>query len=128
MRNSDSRIRAVTTAVLGLRVAYGVGLIAAPDRVGKRWIGPVARSGPAQIGLQGVGGREIGLHVAALYAAARGAPLRPWLAASIVGDLSDVLATVAKRSELTNRATGATVLVGGGSGVISAVLLAALEH
>jgi len=125
---SQARARAATIVVLGLRIAYGAGLIAAPARVAKRWVGAPAQAGPTQVPLRGIGGREIGLHAGALYAARRGGALRPWLAASIVGDLTDVVATLARRADLPDGAARATLLVGGGSAVISAALLGALEH
>jgi hypothetical protein len=37
-----SPLRAATFALLGLRVAYGAALIAAPERLALRWLGPAA--------------------------------------------------------------------------------------
>ena len=78
-----SRARAATVAVMALRVAYGAGLIAAPTRLGRRWLGPASATAPTQIPLQGLGMREIVLHTGAIWAALRGAPLgRGWPGAS----------------------------------------------
>ena len=79
--------------MLGLRVAYGAGLIAAPERLARRWLGPAAGAPPTQVPLRGLGAREIVVHGAAIAAALRGLPLRPFLAASVAGDLADILAT-----------------------------------
>ena len=65
------------------------------------------------------------IHAAGLVAALRSAPVRPWLAASIAGDLSDIAATTASRSGLPSGATPATAAVAGGSAALSAAVLAA---
>src|SRR4051794_41972597 len=81
-------LRSATFAVLGLRVAYGVALIAAPERLALRWLGPAAGTPPAQVPLRGLGAREIAIHGAAIAAATRDLPLRPFLAAGVAGDLA----------------------------------------
>ena len=121
-------IRAVTIAVLGLRIAYGSGLILAPGRLGARWLGPASGTAPTQVPLQGLGARELILHAGALGTALRGGALRPWLAGSVAGDLADVVATVVGRDELPAGSARATVLVGGGSAVIGAALAIAAER
>ena len=118
-------IRKLTLAVLGLRIAYGAGLILAPTRLALRWLGAPARSAPTQVPLRGLGTREIVLHAGAVAAAVRGASLRPWLLGSVAGDLTDVLATVAGRRELPDGSTTATAVVGGTSALISLALAAA---
>jgi hypothetical protein len=119
--------RSAAIAVLGLRLAYGVGLIAAPQRLAERWLGPTAADAPVQVPLRGLGARELVIHGFALAAALRGEPLRPYLAASIAGDVSDVIATVAGSSGLPDGAAKATVVVAGGSALISAGVAAAVE-
>lgn len=119
--------RKAATVVLGLRIAYGVGLIAAPSRLGRRWLGPAANAAPTQVPLRALGAREIIIHVGGILAAVRGAPLRPWLAGSIVGDLSDLAATVAGRDELPKGSPTATLVVGGSSALLSAAVAVAVE-
>jgi hypothetical protein len=113
--------------VLALRIAYGAGLIAAPSRLGRRWLGPAAHAAPTQVPLRALGAREIILHAGAIIAALRGAPLRPWLAGSIVGDLSDLAATVAGRDQLPKGSSTATLVVGGSSALLSAAVAVAIE-
>src|SRR4051812_42262496 len=95
-----SRFRIAATVVFGLRIAYGAGLLAAPDKITKRWLGPGRESAAATVALRALGAREVAIHGAGLLAALRGAPLRPWLAASIAGDVSDIAATTASRRGL----------------------------
>ena len=109
--------------VLAARVVYGVGLAAAPERLARRWLGPAAATGPTQVALRGLAAREILIHGGALAAARRGAPLRPWLAASVAGDASDVAAT-ALASGLPPGAKRATVVVAGGSAALTAAVAA----
>ncbi|MEP6953016.1 MAG: hypothetical protein ABI950_03000 [Solirubrobacteraceae bacterium] len=119
--------RSAAIAVLGLRLAYGAGLLAAPQRLAERWLGPTSASAPVQVPLRGLGARELVIHGFAIAAALRGEPLRPYLAASAAGDVSDIIATLAGRSELPDGAAGATVVVAGASALISGAVAAAVE-
>ena len=84
--------------------------------------------GPAaQVPLRALGVREILLHTGAGIAALQGAPLRPWLAASIAGDVSDIAWTAAARSELPDGAVGATAVVAGGSALVSAAVAVVVD-
>jgi hypothetical protein len=114
-------------AVLGLRVAYGAALVAAPERLARRWLGPSAATAPTQVPLRALGVREALIHAGALAAAARGGALRPFLAASIAGDVSDIAATVAGRRGLPGQAPAATAVVAGASAALSLAVAAALD-
>ena len=107
-------------ATLLLRIVYGLGLIANPERLATRWLGSDAARAPVQVPLRALGMREVLLHSGALAAALRGRDVRPWLAASIVGDLTDIASTVAGRRELPPGAAPATAIVAGGSALLSA--------
>jgi hypothetical protein len=120
-------LRAATLALLGLRVAYGAGLIAAPERLARRWLGPAAGAPPTQVPVRGLGAREIVVHAAAIAAVLRGAPVRPFLAASAAGDVADILATVAGRRGLPDGSAPATLAVAGGSALLTAGLAAAVD-
>jgi len=120
--------RATVSAVLLARVSYGVALIAAPRRLALRWLGEDANRAPLQVALRALGAREAILHGGAVLAAQREAPLRPWLAASVVGDLTDLIATAAERRRLPAGSPLATLAVGGGSALISALLAAIVER
>jgi hypothetical protein len=116
--------RTAAIAVLSLRVAYGVGLIVAPSRLTRSWLGPTPA--PTNVPLRGVGAREAAVHGAALVAARRGAPLRPWLAVSLAGDLADIAATAADASALPGGALPKTAAVAGGSALLTAAVAAAV--
>jgi hypothetical protein len=108
--------RELATAVLGLRVAYGVALVVAPERLTRRWLGPVAE----RVAVRALGAREAILHSAAIVAARRNAPLRPWLAASVAGDVCDMAVTTAERGGLPSGAAPATAGVAGAAALVSA--------
>src|SRR5436305_14769940 len=112
--------RKLAVAVLSLRVVYGVAMLIAPERLARRWLGPDSARSPAQVALRGLGAREVIVHAAALVAASRGRSLRGYFAASVLGDLSDVVATVAGQDELPAGSAKATVLVAGGSALVTA--------
>jgi hypothetical protein len=113
---------------MAVRIAYAAGLIAAPGRLGRRWLGPAADTASTQIPLQGLGTREIVLHAGVMWTALRGGPVRPWLAGSIAGDLTDIAATVARRAQLPDGSAPATAAVGGGSAMLSGLLLASVDR
>jgi hypothetical protein len=120
--------RKLAVVVLGARIAYGAGLAAFPARLTGRWLGPAGEAGPTQVGVRGLAAREVLLHVGALTAAMRGAPLRPWLAASIAGDVADIASTAVARREVPEGSPLATLAVAGGSALISAAVAAALDE
>jgi hypothetical protein len=119
--------RATAGAVLSLRIAYGVVLIAAPRRLALRWLSPAAEDAPVQVALRALGAREAIVHAAALLAATRGGPLRPWLMASAAGDLTDVIATTIGRDRLPPGSAPATWAVGGGAALASLALTVAVD-
>ncbi|MGI8595493.1 MAG: hypothetical protein ACR2ML_14225 [Solirubrobacteraceae bacterium] len=110
------------TMVFALRIAYGAALMLTPDRLTKRWLGPGGRQPAARVALRGLGAREVVLHAGGLVAARRGKPIRPWIAASIAGDVVDILATAAGREGLPEQAAPATLAVAGASAVLSAAI------
>src|SRR3954470_19062125 len=117
--------RLAAVSLLSLRLAYGLALVAAPARLTKRWLGATAEGAGTQVAVRGMGAREVLLHAGALRSALQGRPVRPWLAASIAGDLTDIAATVAGRSGLPDRSPGATLAVAGGSAALSLAVGAA---
>lgn len=120
--------RASAATVLVLRVAYGVALIAAPGKLTVRWLGEAASDAPVQVPLRALGAREVVLHTGALIALRNGTSLRPWLAASVAGDLTDVVATAAGRRRLPPGSPLATLAVGGGSALITLLLAGAVDQ
>lgn len=122
-------MRRATTALLGFRIAYGAALLIAPGKVaGNRWLGAGARQPAATVALRGLGAREVAVHGIALAQLARGNPLRPYLAASIAGDLADIAAAFISRDGLPEGSPTATAAVAGGSATLTAVVVATLDE
>jgi hypothetical protein len=119
--------RILAASVLALRIAYGAGLIAAPARLTRRWLGAAVDGHPTRVALRGLGAREVLLHAGGLAAALRGDAVRPWLAASVAGDVSNIAATAAGRSGLPNGAAPATLAVAGASALLSVAVGAAVD-
>jgi hypothetical protein len=115
-------MKRLAVGVLGFRVAYGAALLVAPDKVTKSWLGSLDDA--SRVALRGLGAREVGLHVLAIGAVLSDAPVKPLLAASIAGDLSDVLATTLGRGGLPGGAAPKTAAVAGGSAALTALILA----
>src|SRR3954453_12140583 len=122
-----STVRIAATVVFGLRVAYGAALLAAPHRITKRWLGPARGTDAAKVARRAHGAGEVAVHALGAAAALRGGTMRPWLVASIAGDLSDIAATTVSRAGLPSGAAPATAAVAGASAALSAAVLAAGE-
>ncbi len=122
-------MRRAAAALLSFRVAYGVALLLAPGKVaGNRWLGPGARRPAAEVALRGLGAREVAVHAIALARLSRGEPIRPFLAASVLGDLADVAAAAISREGLPDGSPAATAAVAGGSAALTAAVAAALDE
>jgi len=118
-----TRPRTAALINFALRTAYGAFMLGDPNRVGQPWLGGVGAA-PSTVPLRGIGGREIALHVAGAVAILGGAPTRPWLLASLGGDLTDITATFADRAQLPDGGLRACLLTGGGSALMTAGLIA----
>jgi hypothetical protein len=121
-------MKKLAAGLLTFRIVYGAALLIAPGQVaGNRWLGPGARQPAATVALRGLGAREVAVHGIALAALARGGAVRPWLAASIAGDLGDVGAAFASRDGLPSGSPAATAAVAGGSAALTAAVAASLD-
>lgn len=121
--------RQMTAAFALARLAFGLGLMARPDRVASGWIGSDAERGAVQIVLRGLGGRDVALSAGALAALGDEDRLSHWVAAAIGCDLSDVVATlIASPDSLPANARWGTVALGGGAALVGAALLAQLRR
>jgi hypothetical protein len=121
-------MKKLAAGVLGFRIAYGLALVVAPGKVaGNRWLGPGARGPAATVALRGLGAREVAVHGIAMVALTRDCPVRPWLAASICGDLADIASTTLSRDGLPDGSAPATAAVAGGSAALTALVAAGLD-
>ena len=118
-------MKRVVIGLLSFRVAYGAALLVAPEKLVKSWLGPTDK--PLDVALRALAAREIALHGAALGVALAGGDVRPWLAVSMAGDLSDIAATAVSRSGLPPRAATKTAVAAGGSAALTGAVLAAVS-
>lgn len=122
-----STTRKMVIANFGVRVAYGAAMLAVTGRIGARWTGRPAPTASSDVPLRGIGGREVALHAAGTAALLRGAPLRPWLLASLGGDVIDITSSLIQRKQLPAGGLRAVLLTGGGSALWTIALLTAAE-
>lgn len=115
-------------AALGVaRIIYDVSLLAAPSRIGKPWVGDLAQRRAAGLILRSVAARDLAVNAGIVIAAVTDRPVRPWLAAAVVGDIADVAATFAARDDVPDRVPEKLVGVGGGSAALSAATFAWID-
>lgn len=75
------------------RIGFGLALLAAPERSAAPWLGHGdARRAGTGVAVRGLGARDLALGAGTLIASPEALPV--WVAASVVGDLTDLLATV----------------------------------
>lgn len=110
------------------RLAFGVGLIAAPGKLASGWLGRDAGRPPVGIALRGLGARDVALSAGTL-AALGDEQLPRWIAAGVVCDLADTVATLAAPADaLPGNARWGTVALGGGTALAGAAVLAVLKR
>lgn len=110
------------------RIAYALGLIAAPGKVGGMWLGEAAERGGGRVGARALAVRDAAIGAGVGIAAVREAPVRPWLAACIVSDAVDLAATLADRENLPELSVPGTVVVAGAAALTGAALLLAFDE
>jgi hypothetical protein len=121
--------RHAIVAFAASRIAFGVGLLAAPGTVAGRWLGADAQRDPVKIALRGLGARDIALSVGALATMDDPDRLAVLLAVTIASDLTDLVATLAVPSgQLPDHARVGTVVLAGAGAAAGAALLAAVKR
>jgi len=121
---SNSR-RKVAVGFAVLRIGYAVGLLAAPERLARPWVGSAAGTPGGAVALRGLGARDLVLSVGVAACALSGRDARPWLAACAVSDAADLSATLrAPGSEMPDKAKPGAVALAGGFGALGAALAA----
>ncbi len=115
--------RNLAIAFAALRIVYAVGLLAAPGRVARSWVGDDAGSPGGAVAVRGLGARDLALAAGTAVVSRRGGDVRPWLVATAASDAADVCATLAApKGSLPDKAKPGTVALAGAFGVAGAVL------
>jgi hypothetical protein len=123
-------IAAALAGALSLtRIGFGVAYLVRPGQAGRGWIGRVARDPAAQVGMRGLGARDLALGAGALAAlGARDArTARRFLVAQTLADAADVFATVAARKRLPDKGFRFALAMASGSAAVGAVSAATLR-
>jgi hypothetical protein len=80
------------------RIGFGLALIVSPERVTTLWLGGDAARAGTRVATRGLGARDLALGAGVL--AVPESQLRPWVAAAILADTADLIATVAAGDSL----------------------------
>jgi hypothetical protein len=102
------------------RICFGLAMMSSPSRVTGRWLGRDAGGAGTRVVTRCLGARDLALGVGALAAAE--SQLRPWVAAGIVADTADLVATATGGESLPlagRLLTGALASGGAALGVMS---------
>ncbi len=107
------------------RLGFGAALILAPGRVTAPWLGRDAHRAGTQVISRGLGARDLVLGAGGL--AVPEAELRPWVAAALVADTADLVATVAAGDSLPLTGRVLVGAVASGGALLGAIALAGLR-
>lgn len=111
------------------RLAFGAGLLAAPERVASGWIGEAAEREPVKIVTRGLGARDIALSAGVLAFLDDEDTLASLLAFTALCDICDVAATLAAPADsLPGNARWGTVAMAGGAAAAGAALAVAVKR
>src|SRR5262245_18499951 len=110
--------RQIAQLIAAGRVALGAALLVKPDLVTKLWVGGEEGS---RVGTRtmasGLGARDMAIGAGVLANLDSGAA-KPWLLASAVSDLADLVATLRARNELATSKLAGTVVGAGGAAAV----------
>ena len=107
------------------RIGFGIALMLAPGRVTAPWLGRDADRLGTRVVTRGLGARDLALGAGAL--AVSESELRPWVAAAVVADAADLLATLAAGDSLPLAGRALVGAVASGGVVLGALALAGLR-
>ncbi len=110
------------------RVAYAVAVVVAPGPTASVWLGDEVKGGGTRVAARALVARDAFLAIGLADASRRGAATRPWLAALIASDLSDIASTLADRKRLPKQAGPGVVVVAGAAAAIGAAFFAAADE
>ena len=89
------------------RLAFGVGLLVAPVRLGSLLVGDEAGNPTVRVGLRSYGTRDAVLGLCTLRAAFGGEDVRAWIAAGVAADVLDTALQLAEWDDLPRTAAPA---------------------
>ncbi len=104
------------------RIAYSAALIIAPGKAGGPWLGEAAERGGGRVAARALVARDALISAGLGFAAWRGEPMRPWLAALVASDLADIGSTLADRDHLPRHSAPGTVVLAGAAAIAGAAL------
>jgi hypothetical protein len=107
------------------RIGFGAALIVAPERVTAQWLGPDSGRAGARVVSRGLGARDVVLGLGVFVSPS--AQLAPWVAAAIVADTADLLATLAAGSSLPRTGRLVVGALASAGAVLGALSLAGLR-
>jgi len=108
------------------RVGVGVGLMAVPQVIGGRWVGPDADRSGTRVLARALGVRDFALGAGVLAALRQDDPVKRWLVLGVLCDTVDLVATVAE-PDIPVRGRVTTAVIAGVAAVVGARLVRALD-
>ena len=123
-------VRPLAIALSVSHVLFGVANLRRPRLAQANWIGRAARKPGAQVMIRSQAARDLGLGVGALSALGRRRDdeARRWLAAHVLADTTDLVATYAARRRLPKRRARLAMGFAGGSTVLGLLGVAGLSR
>jgi hypothetical protein len=108
------------------RVGFGIALMLTPERLTTPWLGSDAARPGTRVATRGLGARDMALGAGTL--AAGGTDLQRWVAAGILADAADLLATLAAGNSLPRAGRLLVGAVASGGAALGVLALAGLRR
>ena len=109
------------------RVAFGVGMVAAPKLM-RGWLGDSVDDPATQVAIRGLGVRDVLLGAITLHVAGHEQIGPRWVATCALADATDAVATALGREKLPRNGVIGGVAVAGGTAVASFALAVAMKR
>lgn len=109
------------------RVLFGIGLLARPAALTRRWLGAPADTTGTQVAVRALGVRDAMLGALTLHTLGHPQIGARWVATCAVNDAVDMAATIAGRRDLPKSGVAATAVLAGGTVAASVAIAATLK-
>lgn len=110
------------------RALFGAGLLLAPKRAGRGWIGVQSGEPVPQLLVRTVGARDVAVGMGAVMALRRGAPARGWLEAALLADLLDAAIALVYLRKLPLTGAAGTLMLTAMAGYAGIRLAPRVDH
>ena len=118
--------RTIAKLLAAGRIGVGVGLLALPQVIGGRWVGPDGDRPGTRVLARALGVRDLALGAGVMAGLRQDDPVKRWLALGVICDTVDLIATAAE-PDIPMRGRLSTAVIAGAAALVGVRLVRALD-